>query len=98
MGNLQLVLSDEDVINYADGIGIHWYMNALVPQDFLNFASNNVANSTKELFRLGTEACNGYQYDLGLDESAVELGSWKRGDLYLKDIIVVSKLNRYLFN
>lgn len=103
-----MVLSDEEVINYADGIGLHFYFNFECPIEFLNFATNNVANSTKELFKLATEASNGmydvlklmsvlvfcfflaYLYDVGIDAAIIELGSWTRGDRYLKDIIGVS--------
>lgn len=51
------------MINYADGIGLHFYFNMACPIEFLNFATNNVANSTKELFKLATEASNG-MYDV----------------------------------
>lgn len=54
-----MVLSDEEVINYADGIGLHWYTDDFTLASFLNLATNNVADSSKELFRLATEACNG---------------------------------------
>lgn len=59
--NLQVALADEDVVNYVDGIGLHWYLNNVIPTEFLNFASNNVANSTKVLFKLATESSNGMQ-------------------------------------
>lgn len=49
------MLSDSEVIKYADGIGVHWYTDKIVPASFLDFASS----SEKKLFRLGTEACAG---------------------------------------
>lgn len=97
MSKLQVVLADEDVVNYVDGIGLHWYYNIIVPTEFLKFASNNVANSTKVLFKLATEASNGFLYGL-TDDSYIELGSWTRGDRYLKDILVVSLISKELFN
>lgn len=33
-----------------------------------------------------------------VDDAYVELGSWTRGDRYLKDIIVVSWVSRELFH
>lgn len=52
---LQNVLSDLEVLQYVDGIGIHWYTNFFLPSWFLLIA----ANPNKDLMRIATEACIG---------------------------------------
>lgn len=51
---LQAVLSDEEVVEYADGVGFHWYSDYMVVPGYFT-----ILNNTKELFRIGTEAANG---------------------------------------
>ncbi|XP_076260698.1 putative glucosylceramidase 3 [Rhynchophorus ferrugineus] len=75
------VLSDDDALNYIDGIGLHWYSDILIPPSSIEFAKSD----KKDLFILGTEACNGYIRILGIH--AVELGSWLRGMNYLNNIL-----------
>ncbi|XP_066249139.1 lysosomal acid glucosylceramidase-like [Euwallacea similis] len=84
-----LVLSDPEVVDYADGIALHWYWNFFIPfsliYDLLP-SSFNGSSSKKELFLLSSEACNGFMNIVGL-ESSVKLGSWTRGQMYVTDII-----------
>lgn len=42
-------------MNYADGVGVHWYWNRITPPNFLRFAKT----PEKDLFLLGTEASVG---------------------------------------
>ncbi|XP_060535919.1 lysosomal acid glucosylceramidase-like [Cylas formicarius] len=74
-------LSNDDVVGYLDGVGIHWYSDTVIPPIALSLAST----SKKDLFKLSTEACNGFLHAQGL-EPAVQIGSWDRGVAYIKDI------------
>ncbi|CAL8109725.1 unnamed protein product [Orchesella dallaii] len=73
------VLSDPDAEKYVSGIGLHWYVDALVSPAALDVAHSEFPNK----FMLGTEACAGA---LPLEESVV-LGSWERAEMYASDII-----------
>lgn len=75
------ILSDEDVLQYVDGVGIHWYVDLTTPASVIEDAYND----NKELFALATEACNGYIRITDIIK-AVELGSWTRGVNYINDI------------
>ncbi|CAH0546229.1 unnamed protein product [Brassicogethes aeneus] len=68
------VWEDDDSGKYIDGVGVHWYWDAFAPNSVLELAKS----SKKDLFLLGTEACNG---------APVKLGSWERGQSYIKSII-----------
>ncbi|XP_048525973.1 lysosomal acid glucosylceramidase-like [Dendroctonus ponderosae] len=74
------VISDSDVLAYADGIAVHWYTDFITSASLLDFASSD----DKDLFRLGTEACIDPTTDLGV---TIDLGSWARGERYFKSII-----------
>ncbi|XP_066156502.1 lysosomal acid glucosylceramidase-like [Euwallacea fornicatus] len=83
------VLSDPEVVDYVDGIAVHWYWNRFLPLSWTyNFLPSSFegSSSTKELFLLSTEACNGFGNIVGI-ESSVEFGSWTRGQMYVTDII-----------
>lgn len=100
---MQNVLSDLEVLQYVDGIGIHWYTNFFLPSWFLLIA----ANPNKDLMRIATEACIGKLFknfnffltylwmipdSLTAFGVVVDLGSWNRGERYINDIMNVSKL------
>ncbi|CAG9763952.1 unnamed protein product [Ceutorhynchus assimilis] len=76
-----LVLTDEEVVKYADGVGVHFYTDFFVPGSFLDL----VEVEGKSLFRLATEGCAGSAHIFGLTE-AVDLGSWSRAETYLSSI------------
>lgn len=52
-------MSDEDVVKYADGVGYHWYSDYIIQGAYFKIIDVKVGNTTKELFRIGTEAANG---------------------------------------
>jgi len=76
------VLSDDGVIQYADGVAVHWYTDASTPAEFLDF----IQSDKKDLFRLATEACAGFMAIVDLD-IPVNLGSWDRAEQYMESII-----------
>ncbi|XP_048519086.1 putative glucosylceramidase 4 [Dendroctonus ponderosae] len=84
------VISDSDVLAYADGIAVHWYTDFITSASLLDFASSD----DKDLFRLGTEACIDPTTDLGV---TIDLGSWARGERYFKSIIEVNVFNFFNF-
>lgn len=57
--HFQTLLYDEDVVSYADGIGFHWYSDFISTGNYFRILETKVGNTTKELFRIGTEAANG---------------------------------------
>ncbi|XP_044021245.1 lysosomal acid glucosylceramidase-like [Aphidius gifuensis] len=65
---------------YLSGIAVHWYGDS--------FSNVNVIDQTHEKysnkFILMTEACSA---DLSSTTSKVKLGSWERGEAYIKSII-----------
>ncbi|KHJ84149.1 hypothetical protein OESDEN_16141, partial [Oesophagostomum dentatum] len=80
------IFDDPEATKYVDGIGVHWYLNAL--------ASPSVLTATHEhhpeKFILATEACTG---SIGIHGPV--LGDWYRGEEYAEDIITASrKLDR----
>ncbi|CAH0546585.1 unnamed protein product [Brassicogethes aeneus] len=77
---LPLTIENEDVIQFIDGVGVHWYLDDLLPTSWLKYTKS----SKKELFLLGTEACNGYRH---INSKSVELGSWHRAENYIKNIL-----------
>ncbi|KHJ95604.1 O-Glycosyl hydrolase family 30 [Oesophagostomum dentatum] len=74
------IFDDPEATKYVDGIGVHWYLNAL--------ASPSVLTTTHEhhpeKFILATEACTG---SIGIHGPI--LGDWYRGEEYAEDIIMV---------
>ncbi|KAL1502271.1 hypothetical protein ABEB36_007437 [Hypothenemus hampei] len=74
------ILSDEETVNYIDGIGVHWYTDFIIPPEFLIYASSQY----KDLFVLSTEACIDSVTNQGV---VVDFGSWHRGERYLDDIM-----------
>ncbi|CAH0549286.1 unnamed protein product [Brassicogethes aeneus] len=77
------ILENPHSMRYVDGVAVHWYANNITPSDYLE---QYTKSRFKELFLLGTEACNGFLHSMSLEES-VQLGSWARAENYIRDII-----------
>ncbi|XP_050308225.1 lysosomal acid glucosylceramidase-like [Anthonomus grandis grandis] len=73
------ILSDSKVLEYADGIAVHWYTDFIAPAATLLLSTSD----KKNLFRLASEACAGYREE----EQPVVLGSWERAEEYLNSIM-----------
>ncbi|CAG5024581.1 unnamed protein product [Parnassius apollo] len=69
-----------EVMDYIDGLAVHFYYDKSTPVQTLK----DLHGRYPELFVIATEACNGY---LPTDKKRVDLGSWERGEDYIKDII-----------
>ncbi|CAJ0570088.1 unnamed protein product, partial [Mesorhabditis spiculigera] len=72
------VFADAKAREYADGIGVHWYMDAFAPASLLT----ETALRHPDKFILATEACSGF---LGVHGPI--LGDWSRAENYAADII-----------
>ncbi|XP_077178495.1 lysosomal acid glucosylceramidase-like isoform X2 [Paroedura picta] len=83
----EVVLGNSSASKYISGIGIHWYMDAVICADCTLGATHRLF---PDVFLLYTEACNGF---LPWD-TKVLLGSWDRGARYSKNII--ENLNNYV--
>ncbi|CAG5024569.1 unnamed protein product [Parnassius apollo] len=68
------------VLDYIDGLAVHFYFDTSTPVQTLK----DLHERYPELFVIATEACRG---NLPTDEKRVDLGSWERGEDYIKDII-----------
>ncbi|XP_025947316.1 glucosylceramidase-like isoform X1 [Apteryx rowi] len=83
----QVVLGNASAARYVAGVGVHWYLDALVP-------ARSSLEATHRLFPrhllLYTEACSGF---LTL-RFTVALGCWERGDRYSHSILTV--LNHFV--
>ena len=78
------VMADPDAAKYVSGVGIHWYASVDDTFDFFpNVAKTAASLAPSGRFVLGTEACNGF---LPWSQGP-QLGSWRRGGLYMKDIL-----------
>ncbi|EDV26916.1 uncharacterized protein TRIADDRAFT_22822 [Trichoplax adhaerens] len=74
------ILKDKDARKYVKGIGIHWYLDVLVPVTVLNVTHYLFP----DVFILATEACTGTSL---FDTPGPLLGSWARGVRYSTSII-----------
>ncbi|XP_035743367.1 lysosomal acid glucosylceramidase-like [Vespa mandarinia] len=77
---LDHVLRNKKALDYIHGIAIHWYTDEFISPSLLDITHNKYPNK----FLLLTEACVGSQPN---DNPKVQLGSWKRGEDYLLNII-----------
>ncbi|KAL0867557.1 hypothetical protein ABMA27_008327 [Loxostege sticticalis] len=68
------------VLDYIDGVAVHFYFDPLVPPQIMSLAVQDVPDK----FIISTEACAG---SFPGDSPKVDLGSWERAQLYIKDII-----------
>ncbi|XP_069734862.1 lysosomal acid glucosylceramidase-like isoform X2 [Phaenicophaeus curvirostris] len=83
----KVVLGNATAAGYAAGVGIHWYLDSLVP------ASRSLGVTHKLFpnhFLLYTEACSGFL----THRFSVSLGCWARGNRYSHSILTV--LNHYV--
>ena len=75
------VLANEQAMKYVSGVGVHWYLDDVLP---FPFALDQVHEEHPDKFILYTEACNG---DKPWDTEKVMLGDWDRGEKYIHNII-----------
>uniref|UniRef100_T1JDD3 Glucosylceramidase n=1 Tax=Strigamia maritima TaxID=126957 RepID=T1JDD3_STRMM len=76
----QTVLSDPVANKYVSGIGVHWYLDLVVPAEVLTLTHDKFPDK----FILASEACEG---SLPWTKNHVSLGSWDRAESYAYDII-----------
>ncbi|CAG4959370.1 unnamed protein product [Colias eurytheme] len=68
-----------EALEYIDGVGVHYYANAIVPAEILDISIDQYPGK----FIMGTEACAGF---LPTDIKVL-LGSWDRANSYIKAIL-----------
>ncbi|XP_050498000.1 putative glucosylceramidase 4 isoform X2 [Diabrotica virgifera virgifera] len=73
------MLANPATRRYVDGIGVHWYLDKIIPTTVLDITHDNHPDK----FLIGTEACRG-QVPW---EPRLVLGSWERGEDYATGII-----------
>lgn len=76
------MLNDVHAGKYIHGVGVHWYLDSLVPPEV---SLDVVHHLYPEYYLFGTEACAGWS---PLDRG-VKLGSWERAEQYAHDILEV---------
>ncbi|XP_002122773.2 lysosomal acid glucosylceramidase-like [Ciona intestinalis] len=76
----EVVLNDTSASQYVSGIGVHWYMDWILPISRIS----DTHKAFPDYFILGTEACSGA---MPFQPDKVILGSWTRGQRYSMDII-----------
>ncbi|KAH9514497.1 hypothetical protein Btru_025447 [Bulinus truncatus] len=77
---VKTILSDPEASKYISGVGVHWYVDAVLPSNIMALAHDLYP----EKFYLATEACEG----ANPWQVKVDLGSWDRAVSYAHDIIV----------
>ncbi|XP_046999707.1 lysosomal acid glucosylceramidase-like isoform X2 [Schistocerca americana] len=77
---VNLLMEDEKVQNYVDGVAVHWYWDTFLPASLLSQTHNKYPSK----FIIATEASIG---DKPWDITKVVLGEWSRGEQYMADII-----------
>ncbi|XP_015191429.1 PREDICTED: glucosylceramidase [Polistes dominula] len=75
-----LLASNEKALDYISGIALHWYWDEYFSPTLLDATHYKYPNK----YMLITEACNGFKTN---DNPKVQLGSWKRAERYILDII-----------
>ncbi|NXL05257.1 GLCM Glucosylceramidase, partial [Mesembrinibis cayennensis] len=78
----KVVLGNATAARYVAGVGVHWYLDGIVPASCSLEATHKLF---PDHFLLYTEACSGF---LALRFS-VSLGCWERGDRYSHSILTV---------
>ncbi|KAM9264324.1 uncharacterized protein RDI95_013371 [Morus bassanus] len=81
------VLGNATAARYVAGVGVHWYLDSVIPASCSLEATHRLF---PDHFLLYTEACSGF---LTLRLS-VSLGCWERGDRYSHSILTV--LNHFV--
>lgn len=79
------IFDDPEAAKFVDGIGVHWYLNALASAEVLTTTHNR----HPEKFILATEACAGSFLKHG-----PIMGDWYRAEEYAADII--TDLNNFV--
>ncbi|KAK6326845.1 hypothetical protein J4Q44_G00024900 [Coregonus suidteri] len=83
----KVVLSDVRAGRYIHGVGVHWYLDTLVPAELSLGTTHHLY---PEYYLFGTEACAGWSPT----DRGVRLGSWERAEQYAHSII--QDLNHYV--
>uniref|UniRef100_A0A8C7K543 Glucosylceramidase n=1 Tax=Oncorhynchus kisutch TaxID=8019 RepID=A0A8C7K543_ONCKI len=83
----KVVLSDVRAGRYIHGVGVHWYLDTLVPAELSLGTTHHLY---PEYYLFGTEACAGWSPS----DRGVRLGSWERAEQYAHSII--QDLNHYV--
>ncbi|XP_032094228.1 lysosomal acid glucosylceramidase-like [Thamnophis elegans] len=81
------VIGNSSAATFVSGIGVHWYVDFLVPAGPTLDVTHRLYPN---FFLLYTEACNGFLYW----DVKVALGSWERGTYYSRNIL--SNLNHFV--
>ncbi|XP_029158298.1 lysosomal acid glucosylceramidase-like [Nylanderia fulva] len=76
------VFQDKRARDIISGIAVHFYFDLVISPNFFLFNLGEIKKNFPEKLILYTEASAGI-----FDESKVILGSWKRGEIYVKSII-----------
>lgn len=83
------VLGNVTAARYVAGVGIHWYLDSIVPASCSLEATHKLFPNH---FLLYTEACSGFL----TYRFSVSLGCWERGDRYSHSILTVRPLPAWL--
>uniref|UniRef100_A0A8B9IBZ2 Glucosylceramidase n=1 Tax=Anser brachyrhynchus TaxID=132585 RepID=A0A8B9IBZ2_9AVES len=81
------VLGNATAARYVAGVGVHWYLDSIVPASCSLEATHKLFPNH---FLLYTEACSGFL----TYRFSVSLGCWERGDRYSHSILTV--LNHFV--
>uniref|UniRef100_H2YMC4 Glucosylceramidase n=1 Tax=Ciona savignyi TaxID=51511 RepID=H2YMC4_CIOSA len=81
------VLNDQEAAQYVSGIGVHWYMDWILPPTRIS----DTHKAFPDFFILGTEACSGA---MPFQPDKVILGSWTRGERYSQ--FILEDLNHFV--
>lgn len=76
------VLGNATAARYVAGVGVHWYLDGLVPASCSLEATHKLF---PDHFLLYTEACSGFL----TTRFSVSLGCWERGNHYSHSILTV---------
>lgn len=83
------VLGNATAARYVAGVGVHWYLDSIVPASCSLEATHKLFPNH---FLLYTEACSGFL----TYRFSVSLGCWERGDRYSHSILTVRPLLAWL--
>ncbi|NXD86935.1 GLCM Glucosylceramidase, partial [Halcyon senegalensis] len=78
----EVVLGNATAARYVAGVGVHWYLDSIVPASCSLEATHKLF---PDHFLLYTEACSGFL----TFRFSVSLGCWERGDRYSHSILTV---------
>lgn len=75
-----MVAEHPTALNYINGVAVHYYTDFISPPVLLT----QLQKFYPDKFIIGTEGCQGSMW---FEKHHVDLGSWKRGESYVQDII-----------